>query len=368
MPNVDERLEERIGRTLLPVPTERVIEQVASRRMSVHRRRRVGSVLLAAGVLAATVAGSLLLGQVFRSDADEQRPASPTNGALVVRVVRGEGNARAEHLELVPLDGSPPQRLTPDLDGYMQGLSASPDGRQIAYSIGDGGGGASLIVHDLATGEQRVLLRGGISGPSWSPDGSTIAYYAYGDRTGIATIPADGSGPPTYVPGTDVTGGDPSWSPDGTHVAFEERDVPGGPAVMTVDIATGSLRKLASTDGDTPANPVYSPDGSRIAFALTGGLWQVNPEGDDPTLVVGMTREEYYATSPGPSAVFQGWSPDGSSLVYVQQDGDGDGDAYGESVYVDGLDGSAPRKITDGSDVLWLPATDPAVSPTLATG
>lgn len=360
MPNVDERLEERIGRTLVAVPTESVIEQVASRRMSVRRRRRVGSVLLAAGVLAATVAGSVLLGQVFRSDADEQRPASPTNGALVVRVVRGYGNARTEHLELVPLDGSLPQRLTPDLVGYMQGMGASPDGTQIAFSIGDGGAGASLTVIDLVTGEQRVLLHGGISGPSWSPDGSTIAYYAYGDRTGIATIPADGSGRPIYVPGTDVTWGDPSWSPDGTHIAFEERDVPGGPAVVTVDIATGSLRKLAPTDGDTPANPVYSPDGSRIAFAITGGLWQVNPEGGDPSLVVGMTSEEYYASDPGPSAVSQSWSPDGSSLVYVQQDAEGGGDGNGESVYVDGLDGSAPRKITDGSDVLWLPSTDPA--------
>jgi WD40-like Beta Propeller Repeat len=348
MQNVDEQLEERFQRVVAPVSTHRVIDEATRRRGAFRRRRRIGSVLLAVCVMAGTVAGFSALDTVFRGNGESDQPAGPANGALVVEIDESHGADRSVHLELVPLDGSLGERLTPDLDGYFQGFSSAPDGRRIAYAYGNGGAGASLAVLDLTTGEQTVLLRGPVSGPSWSPDGTTIAYYAYGDPPFIGTVAADGSGDETRIPGTEVVGGDPSWSPDGTHITFEEFDVQGGPAVMTVDVATGALRKRAPTDGDTAADPVYTPDGARIDFAVSGGIREVGVDGaGDPALVVGKTPDEWRAAGYPHSPASPAWSPDGTALLYVTR-----GD-----VFVDALDGSGPRKVAAGSDAVWLPAS-----------
>lgn len=180
-------------------------------------------------------------------------------------------------------------------------MSASPDGHTIAYSVSDGFDHARIVVMDLSTGEQRELVRGAVAGPAWSPDGTRIAYRDYGNSPGIRLMPADGSGEPTLAPGSDIAWGPPVWSPDGTRIAFEERDVPGGPAVVTVDLASGTLTVLGVTDGDVSADPDWSPDGTRIAYAVSGGIWQVDPAGGEPSLLRGTTREAWARAGSGPT-------------------------------------------------------------------
>ena len=57
--------------------------------------------------------------------------------------------------------------------------------------------------------------------PSWSPDGSTLAFTSF--RIGncdIWTIPA-GGGTPTQITTDADLDGNPAWSPDGTAIAFD---------------------------------------------------------------------------------------------------------------------------------------------------
>lgn len=367
MPTLDDQLHDRLH-SAAPEPPEHgddLFGRLEGRKRRRHVTRRVGSGVLAVVVLAATVGGFLALDRAFRRGT-RMPVATPTtaNGPLVVVQVDDPNTAKAtSHLELVPLDGSATQRLTPDepVDAF-QGVSASPDGHTIAYVFGDAGEGGkpvTLTVLDLATGEQRDLARGVIDGPAWSPDGTRIAYAQYFETPGIWIVPADGSGEPGLVPGSEVVGGSPSWSPDGAAIAFEERDVKGGPAVVTIDLGSGRFRVLATTDGDTPANPVWSPDGSKITYAMSGGIWSVDAAGGDPSLQVGTTRDAWMQAGFPPSPRLQSWSPDGLSIAYVL------GGIDDSNIYVDALDGSEPRLLGSGVDFAWLPATGASIAPPL---
>ena len=362
MPRMDDQLEERFNQALLGVKTDGVAEQIELRRRHLVRLRRVQVALLSIAVLAATIGGFALLSRAFGDHAVPAGPVGLPNGPLIV--VTSDGGV--QHLELIPTDGSRGQRLTPDLDGSFSSLSTSPDGRHIAFIYNFPNGGHYLRVLDLVSGDEMNLAGGNVSGPTWSPDGTRIAYRIYGDTDGIKIVPADLSGSAVSVKGTGMIAGDPSWSPDGTAIAFEGRDSQGGSSVMVVDLARGEPQTLAHVPGSdhvpagsvhVPADPVWTLDGSEIDFAVAGGIWQVGSQGGEPSLLTGLTQEEWVASGAPATPVFQSWSPDGQSLVYVSR-------SYQipvsggikDQVVVNPLDGTQPTSIAPGEDVAWLSA------------
>lgn len=107
----------------------------------------------------------------------------------------------------------------------------SPDGRSLLFRRGRG----DLVVHDLFTGEERLLAGGWDTGIAarWSYDSRLIAYHQDDmDFNGdIWIVPADGSAPATNItrhPDNDYS---PRWSADGKILSFvserlnEEMDV-----------------------------------------------------------------------------------------------------------------------------------------------
>ncbi len=116
------------------------------------------------------------------------------------------------------------------------------------------------------------------SSPSWSPDGSMIAFTS--DR--------DSGSPQVYVMNSNGTavrrltrqGGwndAPVWSPKGDKIAFVSRSVDGRFDIYTCSITgeNSTWRRLTMGQGDNEA-PTWASDGRHIAFASNRtGKWQV---------------------------------------------------------------------------------------------
>ena len=156
---------------------------------------------------------------------------------------------------------------------------------QIAYSVvGDVASSIEVLSED---GFDR-FRPGGASEwhPSWSPDGSRLAFVS--DRDGnpeIYLTDFDG-GPESDVRLTthDAEDLEPAWSPDGSRVAFISDRGGTGRDVWVIDIESRELTRL--TDTERPeANPSWSPDGTWV-------LWARNDE-DIETFMDGSADTSY---------------------------------------------------------------------------
>src|SRR6478735_6090594 len=129
----------------------------------------------------------------------------------------------------------------------------------------------------------------------YSPDGRTLIYRgtdSVGATTSaIYTQPADGSAPPTRITDGTTTDTGPMFSPDGSRIAFA-RSTGGaaGSTIMVMNADGGDPQQL--TDGAAhDQDPAWSPDGTRIVFrsdrsagaAAGSTFWVMQANGADPT-------------------------------------------------------------------------------------
>ncbi|MGW7685721.1 amidohydrolase family protein [Kribbella sp. NPDC054772] len=187
-------------------------------------------------------------------------------------------------LWLAPTDGkSRPRQLV--ADGYFNSdPDFSPDGKTLLYAS-DRDGTADLWLHDLATGKDTKLsgLPGAQTAPRYAPDGRRIAYQ---DQDGIAWVLDVTSGQVRQLTPTLFQPGRVSWSRDGKTLVlaavkpFSKRFREGTSQLLYVDVATATLeyaepmpfRSLATRGDD---GPVFSPDGSHLAFVVESLLYVV---------------------------------------------------------------------------------------------
>lgn len=169
-------------------------------------------------------------------------------------------------------DGSGRSVLFSDTSRSALAPQWSPCGDMIAFGLGGffqaslGRATADIAVIGSDGRRLRVLTdgSGNFGLPSWSPDGTRLAYrMSSADRSGLhIMVVATG----VATPLTSGTAHDnfPAWSPDGERVAFtSDRDGDFEIYVMRTD-GTG-LRRLTTSPGNDAHN-AWSPDGEWIAF------------------------------------------------------------------------------------------------------
>jgi Tol biopolymer transport system component len=122
-------------------------------------------------------------------------------------------------------DGRGLQRITSNPGGHDAPGDYSPDGKQIVFARTRPNANKGLFVVNVdGSGLHRITpwgLPGFEAAGSWSPDGESILFGGHGsifvvhpDGTGLAPIPLGG------ITGFSYALDDPVWSPDGTKFAF----------------------------------------------------------------------------------------------------------------------------------------------------
>ncbi|MEK7752439.1 MAG: hypothetical protein AAB654_11025, partial [Acidobacteriota bacterium] len=161
----------------------------------------------------------------------------------------------------------------------------SPDGGRIAFHSSRDGG--RLYVIPTLGGEERLVARHGHR-PRFSPDGRTIAYWV-GDPTNkapsgrIYVIPS-GGGPPRQLVVDFADARQPIWSPDGAHILFHGVRRPQEPAdwwVAPLDGRPPVPTRALSAFRDQGLTPYQGPVrwiGDQLVFAARLGdsanLWR----------------------------------------------------------------------------------------------
>jgi serine/threonine-protein kinase len=243
----------------------------------------------------------------------------------------------------------------------------SPDGSRLAY-VTEVNGFRQLFVRTISTGEDHRLTHGSRDDiqPAWSPDSRRLAFVRARTSSGKLD-PSDING--WYHEGgeiwvLDLASGKetkvieeafaPSYSPDGTRLAF---DAPwAGPRrIWIADTSGRNPRQITSDSSDAVihAEPRWSPDGNRIVFRRIenpkSDIVVVNLKSD---VITRMTDDNLLDLDPV-------WSPDGRQIYFASSRGGGL-NLWRVGVGPGGRPSGAPEQLTTGAgdDVEPAPAPD----------
>jgi TolB protein len=208
--------------------------------------------------------------------------------------------------------------------------SPSPNGEKIAFAS-NRSGSWDLYLLDLASGDVTQLTNTPDyeGAPTWSPDGSFIAFESYENENlnivvGPANDPLSNPIPLTTSSSSDHS---PAWAPDGRHIAF----ISDGEVILANLDRTdeGRFQNLSNTALASESHPVWSPDGKRLAWASSSqsvgqsGIYVWDSSKNVPAIWVGdgnwpswnTSGDQILTTLAAPNATYlTTYSPDGKLL------------------------------------------------------
>jgi TolB protein len=263
---------------------------------------------------------------------------------IAVASDRGGGGFR--EIYVMDWDGANLEKIT-NHKSVTLSPSWSPDGTKVAYTAfvqrtKTKTRNADMFIYELMGGKRwLVSYRQGLnSGANFAPDGKNL----------YLTLSQSGT-PDIYRMSYDGTLGDritngpkgamnvePAASPNGKQIAFSS-DRSGQPMIYVMD-SDGKNIKRVTFAGKYNATPSWSPDGKRLAFAGWSDdhfdVFTMNADGTDIIRITSAKKPNgKWAQNEDPV-----YSPDGRLLMYTSNR------TGSHQIYISNLDGSDERRIT----------------------
>jgi Tol biopolymer transport system component len=235
-------------------------------------------------------------------------------------------------------DGTRKRNLTPASIGSDASPAFSADGRKIVYLHN----GLITIKRVDGKGRKKLNVRG--RDPAFSPNGSHILFAR--ERRGIFLMRVDGGGV-RKLWSTHSHGGElvesPVFSSDGTKIAFSWYN-PDTRDIVVADFAGGEVKNAVALLRNVDTfftQPNFSPDGLRIVYT------SYNPSSGDSWLsridLDGSNQQDL----PPPTGAKPAFSPNGMKIVFT---------ASGGSIGVIDADGGNQVSFGRGACPDWGPA------------
>lgn len=241
--------------------------------------------------------------------------------------------------------------------GEQSSPAWSPDGKRLAF-VWAKEDGSRQHIYIKEFGSESLLRLTDLSdseySPAWSPDGKQIAFLSSSEAglgLYVASLADAHSAHKVYIPGvtTNWEHGALSWSPDGkSFVLVDHIGAQPSSSIYQIDVETLRAHALTSPpsgwEGDL--NPVFSPDGSKIAFlraseSAVADIYWIPSQGGEPRQI----------THDGKMLNGIAWSSDNQSIDFSSN-------RAGEyALWKAPLNGGEPERMPVGTE----DATQPAI-------
>jgi len=234
----------------------------------------------------------------FAEARDSDATWSPDYSKVVFASERATTDPEVPNREIYVMnaDGSGVARRLTYAEGKDYDPSWSPDGTRIAFVSKRDGDWEIWLMDPDGTGLVNLTQnKSNETDPSWSPDGSRIAFAS--DRgpvpgqsydSEIYTMKADGSDVKPLT-NNNANDGDPSWSYDATRIAFESDRT--GDFEIWVMNSNGTGQVNISNNPSSDADPSWQRSGAQIVFGSyrtgAGDIYVMNSSGSGLTLLRG---------------------------------------------------------------------------------
>jgi TolB protein len=231
-------------------------------------------------------------------------------GVFATRIVYVVKSGKRFELQVADADGHGAQTVLASAEPIIS-PSWSPDGSRVAY-VSFEQKKPIVYVQSLTTGARRAVANfwGSNSAPSWSPDGRRLAVVLTKDGgSQVYVVSADG-GEATRLTRSSAIDTEPNFSPDGQLILFTS-DRGGSPQIYGMSATGGDVRRL-TFEGTYNVSPRFNPDGKSFTFIQrNGGRFNV--------AVQDLTTRQVQVLTDGTVDESPTFAPNGRMILYATE-------------------------------------------------